>query len=292
MDTGPGDSLEREVVALRRRVAALEEEVVPLRRAQELLQMVMNHIPQAVFWKDRDSVFLGCNRRFAEHNGIGSPADVVGKTDHDMPWAELAELYRADDRQVMETDTPKLNYEEPIVLPDGSQGWLRTSKVPLHDDTGAVVAVLGMYEDITALKRAEEERLRLKEEVIRAQADILAELSTPLIPIADDVMVMPMIGKIDARRAQQMLDALLSGIAANRARTVILDITGVPIVDSQVAQSLVRSAKAVRLLGADVMLTGVRPEVAQALVHLEVDLAGIRICSTLQRGVALALARP
>jgi rsbT co-antagonist protein RsbR len=101
---------------------------------------------------------------------------------------------------------------------------------------------------------------------------------------------MPMVGKIDARRAQQMLDTLLSGIAANRARTVILDITGVPVVDAQVASALVRAASAVRLLGAEVMLAGIRPEVARTLVDLGIDLGGILTCSTLQRGVALAMA--
>ena len=287
---GSDEALQEEVLALRQRVAALEQELAPLRRTRELLQIVMDNIPQAVFWKDRDSVFLGCNERFARHNGIPSPAEIIGKTDKDMPWAEFAELYRADDRRVMETDHPKLNYEEPVPLPDGTEGWIRTSKVPLHDDSEAVFAVLGMYEDITVIKRAEAERLRLKEEVIQAQADILAELSTPLIPITDVVMVMPMIGKIDTRRAQQMLDTLLSGIAANRARTVILDITGVPVVDAQVANSLVRAANAVRLLGAEVMLAGIRPEVARTLVDLGIDLGGIATCSTLQRGVALALA--
>lgn len=289
-EAGSDETLQREVLALRQRVAALEQELGPLRRTRELLQRVMDNIPQAVFWKDRDSVFLGCNQRFARHNGVASPEEIIGKTDRDMPWAEFADLYRADDRRVMETDTAKLNYEEPVPLPDGSEGWIRTSKVPLHDDAEAVFAVLGMYEDITVIKRAEAERLRLKEEVIRAQADILAELSTPLIPITDVVMVMPMIGKIDARRAQQMLDTLLSGIAANRARTVILDITGVPVVDAQVASALVRAASAVRLLGAEVMLAGIRPEVARTLVDLGIDLGGILTCSTLQRGVALAMA--
>jgi rsbT co-antagonist protein RsbR len=289
-EAGLDDTSRSEVLALRERVAALEQELGPMRRAWELLQMVMDHIPQAIFWKDRDSIFLGCNERFARHNGIALPAEIIGKTDRDMPWAECADLYRADDRRVMEADTPKLNYEEPVPLPDGTEGWIRTSKVPLHDDTGAVVAVLGMYEDITVIKRAEAERLRLKEEIIEAQANILADLSTPLIPITDLVMVMPMVGKIDPRRAQQILDTLLAGIAANHARTVILDITGVPVVDADVANFLVRAANAVRLLGAQVMLAGIRPEVARTLVILDIDLGGITTCSTLQRGVAMALA--
>lgn len=259
-----------------------------LQHSRELLQMVMDHIPQTIFWKDRSSVYLGCNRRFAELAGVASSSEAIGKTDLEMPWRELADVYRADDRRVMESDTPKLHFEESIQRADGN-GWARTSKIPLHDATGTVVAVLGLFEDITEHKRAEAERLRLQEEIIRAQADALAELSTPLIPITDTVMVMPLIGKIDSQRAQQVIVTLLSGIAANRARTAILDITGVPVVDTEVANGLVRAARSVRLLGAQVVITGIRPEVAQTLVGLGVDLSGIVTCGTLQRGVAHAL---
>ena len=100
-----------------------------------------------------------------------------------------------------------------------------------------------MYEDITAQKQAEAERARWQEEIIRTQAAALAELSTPLIPITDNVMVMPLIGTVDSRRAQQVIDSLLEGVASSRAQTAILDITGVPVVDTQVANALVRAAQ-------------------------------------------------
>jgi PAS domain S-box-containing protein len=261
-----------------------------LQRSQLLLRMVMDNIPQAIFWKDHNLVYLGCNERFARDAGFASPDHIVGKTDDDMPWAEFAELYRADDRQVMERDAPKLNFEEPIQTVDG-EGWLRTSKIPLHDGEGDVVAVLGMYEDITAQKQAEAERARWQEEIIRTQAAALAELSTPLIPITDTVMVMPLIGTVDSRRAQQVIDSLLEGVASSRAQTAILDITGVPVVDTQVANALVRAAQSVKLLGAQVVLSGIRPEVAQTLVGLGVDLSGIVTSSTLQSGIAHAIAK-
>ena len=261
-----------------------------LQRSQQLLRMVMDNIPQAIFWKDRNLVYLGCNERFARDAGLASPDDIIGKTDHDLAWAEFAELYRADDRQVMEIDTPKLNFEEPIQTVDG-EGWLRTSKIPLHDGEGVVVAVLGLYEDITSLKQAEAERARWQEEIIRTQAAALAELSTPLIPITDDVMVMPLIGTVDSRRAQQVIDSLLEGVASSRAQTAILDITGVPVVDTQVANALVRAAQSVKLLGAQVVLSGIRPEVAQTLVGLGVDLSGIVTSSTLQSGIAHAITK-
>ncbi len=114
----------------------------------------MNNIPQAVFWKDRDLVYLGCNQAFADDAGFASPADIVGKTDFDMPWKDQADLYRADDWRVLENGEPKLNYEEPQTTPNGSTIWLSTSKIPVQEN-GQIVAVLGMYEDITARKQTE-----------------------------------------------------------------------------------------------------------------------------------------
>jgi PAS domain S-box-containing protein len=154
--------------------------------------------------------------------------------------------------------------------------------------TGEGRAFITIVHDLTERKRAEAERLQLQEQIIGAQAAALAELSTPLIPISDSVLAMPLIGAIDTRRAQQVLDALLRGIEQSRARIAILDITGVPVVDTQVAKTLVIAAQGVRLLGAEIVLTGIRPEVAQTLVGLGVDLGGIVTRSTLQRGIAYA----
>jgi PAS domain S-box-containing protein len=120
----------------------------------QLLPLIMNSIPQAVFWKDQKLVYLGCNRAFAEDAGVQSPEEIIGKTDFDMPWKAQAELYRADDLRVIEEGKPKLNYEEPQTAPNGSMTWLRTSKIPVYQN-GQVVAVLGMYEDITERKQAE-----------------------------------------------------------------------------------------------------------------------------------------
>jgi PAS domain S-box-containing protein len=253
------------------------------------LQRILNSLPQSVFWKNRDSVYLGCNQRFARDANIASPDELIGKCDFDMPWKDQAELYRADDRKVMESGTPLYNYEEPQTQAGGNTIWLRTSKIPLRGADGAVVGVLAMYEDITDQKRAENERARLQEEIIRMQAASLAELSTPLIPISDQVVIMPLIGAIDSRRAQQVLDTLLQGIAQSGARFAILDITGVTVVDTQVANALLRAAQAVQLLGARAILTGIRPEVAQTLVGLGANLDSIITRGTLQAGIAYAI---
>jgi PAS domain S-box-containing protein len=123
--------------------------------SSQLMPLIMNNIPQAVFWKDHNLVYLGCNQAFAEDAGFPSPEEIIGKTDFDMPWKDQAELYRADDHLVLENGKSKLNYEEPQTTPDGYTIWLNTSKIPLYEN-GQVVAVLGMYEDITERKQAEE----------------------------------------------------------------------------------------------------------------------------------------
>lgn len=188
----------------------------------------------------------------------------------------------------MESGAAKVNFEEPQLHPDGTMGWLLTSKIPLRQPDGAVVGVLVTLEDITARKQAEEQRARTQEEYIQKQAGLLAELSTPLIPITQSVVVMPLIGSIDSRRAQLVIEALLHGVSEQRAHVVILDITGVQVVDTQVANALVRAAQSVQLLGAQVVLTGIRPEVAQTLVGMGTEMHGIVTRSDLQSGIAFA----
>jgi two-component system, cell cycle sensor histidine kinase and response regulator CckA len=124
-------------------------------RSEQMLQLVFDTIPQRVFWKDLDSVFVGCNVPQARDAGYDDPAALIGRTDYDLPWKSLADKYRADDREVMTTGIPKVNYEEIQIRPDGSEGWVRVSKFPLRDVTGQVIGVLGTYEDITERRRAE-----------------------------------------------------------------------------------------------------------------------------------------
>ncbi|KAB8145200.1 PAS domain S-box protein [Chloroflexia bacterium SDU3-3] len=158
----------------------------------------------------------------------------------------------------------------------------------LYDEGGDVIGVLSQAEDVTEQLRAEREHEALQQQMFDAQAATLRELSTPLIPLADRVVAMPLIGSIDSTRAQQIVDNLLDGVSANHAAVAILDITGVPVVDTHVANALLRAANAVKLLGARVVLTGIRPEVAQTLVGLGVDLSSIITRGTLQSGIAYA----
>ncbi|MGO9022255.1 MAG: PAS domain S-box protein [Syntrophobacteraceae bacterium] len=135
--------------------------------SRQMLRTVLDNIPQRVFWKDRNSIFVGCNKPFALDCGYEEPGEIVGKTSYETASATIADLYHADDREVIESGRPKLNYEEPQIRLDGSRAWLITSKVPMYDQDGQVTGVLGTYEDITERKRAEdalqesEERYRI-----------------------------------------------------------------------------------------------------------------------------------
>jgi PAS domain S-box-containing protein len=137
----------------RRRKQQVETELF---NSRLMLQTVLDTVPQRVFWKDRNSVFLGCNKPFVKDCGFSDAGEMIGKTDFETAAAPMADRYQADDREVMATNLPKLNIEEPQNKPGGSMGWLRTNKVPLHDKDGHVIGVLGTYEDVTELKQAEE----------------------------------------------------------------------------------------------------------------------------------------
>ena len=128
-----------------------------LKESQQMLQLIMNTIPQRVFWKNRNSVFLGCNLQLALDVGLKSPEDIIGKTDYDFSWTlDQAEFYRQVDQEIMETNTPRYRIIETQLQANGKQCWIETNKIPFHDSEGNVVGILGTYEDITERKLAEE----------------------------------------------------------------------------------------------------------------------------------------
>ena len=162
---------------------------------------------------------------------------------------------------------------------------------PILDAHGDVDYLVPTCTDITDRLQAEKERSKLDEAVIRMQAARLEELSTPLIPLSSGILLMPLIGTIDAQRAEQVREAVAFGVSAKRARIAIIDITGVPNVDTQVASVLVQAAQVVRLLGAEVVLTGINAAVAQTLARIGVDLSGVVTRGDLQSGVEYAMRR-
>jgi rsbT co-antagonist protein RsbR len=177
----------------------------------------------------------------------------------------------------------------------------------LKAQVAALEQLIEVYEG-TSLEQADrlEQALRLRElaeeeltrernalqEIVGQQQrliDTIKELSAPLLPVHDGVLVMPLIGHIDSTRSAQIMEELLNGVQQHQADYVIIDITGVPIVDTAVANHLIQTTRAVSLLGAHCILVGISPEVAQTLVLLGVDFQRLTTLSNLQAGITYAI---
>lgn len=294
------EALKAENAALRRRTGELEQRVAELERAlgeRERMdalgederrvpyQKVFDAIPLALGAYRRDGLCVAMNRQAIELVG-GVHEEIVGNfnilTDPASISAGFVDNFNKAAESRQNVTMPPTSYDtgqSDLARIDDRTVWTETTYVPVQGDDGAEY-VVECNIDVTAQQRAQ----RALEEHVRA-------LSTPLIPIAERVLVMPLIGNVSGARAQQVLEALLEGVAAHRAAVAILDVTGVPRVDAAVADALIQAAKAVALLGAQVVITGMRPEMARALVELGTDLRGLVTLGTLQSGVKYALRR-
>jgi rsbT co-antagonist protein RsbR len=132
---------------------------------------------------------------------------------------------------------------------------------------------------------------KAREQVINRQQQELLELSTPVVKLWDGILALPMIGTLDSARTQIVMESLLQKIVETESQIAIIDITGVPTVDTLVAQHLLKTVTAIRLMGADCIISGVRPQIAQTIVHLGVDLQGVTTKANLADALALALKR-
>ena len=164
---------------------------------------------------------------------------------------------------------------------DGSRFWASIILTAMRDGEGELLGFVKVARDLS-------ER-RAQEELIRRQRDEILELSTPVIQVWDRVLALPIIGTLDSNRANRLTEGLLSKISDLEAEIIILDISGVPTIDTQVAQHLLKTVHAARLMGATSILSGVRPETAQAMVHLGIEIGDLRSRNTLRDALQLAL---
>ena len=144
------------------------------KNAEGLLQLVINTIPGSIWWKDKDSRYLGCNKKTAIGAGFSDPSLMVGKSDYELIWKDQADQFREHDLRVMESNEPKYHIIERISLVDGRLAWLDTSKVPLHDADGNVVGTVGSYEDIS-------ERVLLEQQREDFMASLAHDLKVPIV---------------------------------------------------------------------------------------------------------------
>jgi anti-anti-sigma factor len=164
---------------------------------------------------------------------------------------------------------------------DGSRFWANVVVNAIRDNDDTLIGFAQVIRDMTERRR--------HEEALARQAREILEISTPVVQVWDGILLVPLIGTLDSQRTQQVMEKLLTAIADSNSPVALIDITGVPTIDTQTARHLVETVTAVRLLGAEVLLTGVRPAIAQTLVHLGIELSGVNTRSSLASGLKQAL---
>ncbi len=260
------------------------EQVV--RNSEERLRSIIDKLPIGVCITSEDYIFEEVNPayceiyQYARDELIGQPFTMVVPEAGRQRARELHDQFMQQGKEI--------RGEWHVVRKDGTP-------LTVLADAAAIIGADGKPKkatfviDISDRKQAEHDRQALQEQVIAAQQNAIRELSTPMIPLSGHVVLMPLVGSIDSNRAQLVMETLLEGIASHQADVAILDITGVSVVDTQVANALIQAAQAARLLGAQVVLTGIGPVMAQTLVHLGADLSSITTRGSLQSAVLEAL---
>ena len=273
-------SLHLRVSELEQLLKDCEQREQQVKRTEEYVRLLVTYMPAAVALFDRDMRYLLTSSRWLEDYGLAK-SDIIGLS-HYEDFPEVPERWKVIHQRCLAGASERCD-EDPFLRANGHLDWIRWQVFPWHEKSGEIGGIMMFTEVITKNKELQDKVL--------AQSVALRELSTPIIPISDEVLVMPLIGALDPQRSQQLTEELLAKIIERRAKICIVDVTGVPVVDTQAARSLIRIAHAVRLLGAEVVLTGIRPEVAQALVGLDVDISSIVTRRDLQSGIAFAMLR-
>lgn len=280
------DALREQLEVAKTRIRALETAVA---RADERLDAFAATLPGISWetWGRPDQVVVSYISPAVEvWTGIAperwqtSPGvwlDLVHPDDRQRALDEVIALAQGPDEQGLQ--------EYRWVVQDNRVLWIQVRYTIVRDEVGQAVIWQAFSLDITAQKLAELER----DALLADQARLLTRLSTPLIPVSNDIVVMPLIGPVDRARADRVLEVLLAGISQQHTRVAIIDVTGVPAIDAEVVEALLRAARATRLLGVDMLLTGIRAEVAHAFCTHGQNLEGVRTCANLKQGIAQAM---
>ncbi|KYF98498.1 hypothetical protein BE20_34810 [Sorangium cellulosum] len=274
--------ISRDVDELDGLAAGMNMMIEELQSSTAFVNNVLSAMPDALLVLEVDGSIKSANRAALEL--IGYSRDEVLELPAERVLGEGA---AASVIERLRQASRIANEASALMTREGAEVPVALSASTLRGPQDELLGLVLVARDVTERKRAEEERERL-EAAVRRQAQMLMELSTPLIPISDGTVVLPLVGALDEDRATQVTETLLRGIAAHRARVAILDVTGVSGVDQQVASALLRAVRATRLIGAQVVLTGIRAEVARTMTALDIELGGVVTCGTLKDGIAYA----
>ncbi|UQA54897.1 PAS domain-containing protein [Polyangium aurulentum] len=264
-------------------------------RSFDLLQRVIDTVPDPIFIKDREHRWIAMNQGFCRH--VGRPYEVLlGKSDWEFMPPEQAKVYWEHDDLVFESGVADEN-QEFATGSDGIEKTIWTRKYPMRDDAGNVIGLCGIVTDITTMKDRflAAERLEIENRgqlaLIEAQREMLARLAVPVVRIWEGVLLLPLVGALTQDRAELVTESVLDAIGRASARFVIIDVTGVPLVDTMAADALLRTVRAASLLGCESVLVGIGAAMAQTLIGFDIDLGRITTRATLERGLEYALGR-
>lgn len=257
---------------------------------------ILDAVPLRVYIKQRDHRYVFVNRAYRESMGLDL-SQMVGRRDEEIFPPDLAALYHEADEAVMASGTSVHDVEMEAIFTGGMPGYQSEHNVPWRDADGKVIGLVGAAIDITARRQAEQ-ALHAREAELRAMVarqdellDTIRSLWTPVLPIHAGILVLPIVGAVDAPRSAQIASALLEGARLHEAEFAILDVTGVPVLDAAAAGHLLDVVRAARLLGVECILVGLSPRVAQTLVALELRLDELCTQGNLRAGVEFALAK-
>lgn len=281
-------ALRAELAALRQKLEAQQALQASLHASEARFRALISSLQVGVVVQGPKAEILLCNAVSLDLLGL-SEAEYLGRTSFDPRWRivdENGQDFAAEQRPVARVLATRRDVRSVVmaIFRPRSRDWvsLLVNAVPQLDEAGEVLQVVSTFTDITALRSAEARA--------RALRDELLAVSTPCIPIADGVVVLPLIGRLDRLRSQHALANLLSDVTARRARTVLLDLTGLVEADETFTQLLSQMVSAVRLLGAQIVVSGIRAGLAQALVAGGQTLSDVPTFATLQQGVRTILA--
>lgn len=295
------DAPDPEIERLRARVAELEQQALryeaierELRASEERLRFFVEHTPAAIAMLDTDMRYILANKRWLQDYGLEGQ-DIIGRSHYEL-FPDLPDRWKDVIRRVLDGAFEEAE-EDPWQRGDGSTEWISWKCYPWFKGDG-VIGGLVFFTEVVTKRIRERMELEQSREQLRATVEeqerlihAIREMSTPVVPIYDEIIVLPLVGSIDSRRSAQIMEALLNGIQHYAAEIAIIDITGVSVVDTSVANHLIQTTRAASLLGAHCVLVGISAEVAQAMVHLGIDLSTVVTRSNLQAGIEYALDR-
>ncbi len=255
----------------------------PAPTAEMLQQLVDNVRDYAIILLDPDGKVLSWNVG-AERLKGWKAEEIVGQHFSRFYPPEEAAKGKADLELKTAAETGRFEDEGWRMRKDGTRFWANVVVTALRDEKGQLRGFGKLTRDLTERRQAEEQ--------LKQQAQEIQETATvPVVQVWEGIVLVPIIGSLNSQRTQQLMEKLLQRISETNSPLALLDITGVPTIDTQTAQHLIETISAVRLMGAEVVLTGVRPVIAQTLVHLGIDLSNVITRSSLSAGLRLALSR-